>query len=205
MAKPVPRQASGWTNTQVYTAIVAVLVLGALAGYLLHSSSSSPSSSPAPAATGASLPANSGLGQMPTGNPEVSALQARVQANPRDVSALTALGNAYFDASQWPDAISAYTRALNEAPANPDVRTDMGVAYFYTGDPDRALKEFDHALKDDPKHAQTLFNVGIVKMQGKHDPKGALAAWQQLLQIDPQYADRAKVEMLMTQAKAQVK
>ena len=48
----------------------------------------------------------------------------------------------------------------------------MGIAYFYTGDADRALKEFDEALKVDPGHAQTLFNVGIVKMNGKNDPKG---------------------------------
>ena len=70
----------------------------------------------------------------------------------------------------------------------------MGIAYYYSGDADRALKEFDQALKDDPRHVQTLFNVGVVKMNGKNDPKGAIAAWESLLKIDPQYQDRAKVE-----------
>lgn len=204
MAKPSTNQSSGWTNTQVYTAIVVVLILGALGGYLVHNSNSSPASTAATAPAGGLPPASGNL-QAQALNSEVSSLEAKLQANPRDVSTLTALGNAYFDAGQWPNAVSYYTRSLNEAPKNPDVRTDLGISYFYSGDADHALKEFDQALKDDPRHVQTLFNVGIVKMQGKHDPKGALAAWEQLLKIEPQYPQRAQVEQLMSEAKAQIK
>jgi tetratricopeptide (TPR) repeat protein len=117
---------------------------------------------------------------------------------------LIELGNDYYDGGQWNDAITYYTRALNETPNNPDVRTDMGIAYFNIDDPDRALKEFDRALKDDPRHSQTLFNIGVVKMNGKNDPKGAIAAWESLLKIDPNYKDRAKVETMLAQAKAKV-
>jgi cytochrome c-type biogenesis protein CcmH/NrfG len=39
-------------------------------------------------------------------------------------------------------------------------------------------------------------------MTGKNDPKGAIAAWESLLKIDPEYKERAKVETLMAQAKA---
>ena len=115
------------------------------------------------------------------------------------------MGNIYFDVSQWPTAIEYYTRVLNETPNNADVRTNMGIAYFYSGDLDRALKEFDKALKADPRHAQTLFNVGIVKLNGKNDPKGAIVAWESLLKIDPAYRDRAKVEMLLAEARSKVK
>ena len=124
---------------------------------------------------------------------------------PRMSLHLTELGNIYYDASQWTSAIGYYTRALNETPKNPDVRTDMGIAYYYSGDADRALKEFDQALKDDPRHAQTLFNVGVVKMNGKNDPKGAIAAWESLLKIDPAYPDRPKVESMLAEARAKVK
>jgi cytochrome c-type biogenesis protein CcmH/NrfG len=132
-------------------------------------------------------------------------LLARLEANPKDVSTLTELGNIYFDASQWTTAIGYYTRSLNEAPKNPDVRTDMGIAYFYSGNADRALKEFDQALKDDPRHVQTLYNVGVVKKDGKHDVKGAIEAWEAVLRIDPQYRDRAKLESMLADAKAQAK
>jgi cytochrome c-type biogenesis protein CcmH/NrfG len=210
MKNITPKKTAGWTNVQIYTAIAMVLIVGGIGGYLLHSSgtpaeSSSPASSPAPT-TGSSLPPS-----MLTTAPgqaldsQVKPLLARLETNPKDVSALTELGNVYFDASQWATAIGYYTRSLNEFPKNPDVRTDMGIAYYYTGDADRALREFDQALKDDPRHAQTLFNVGVVKKEGKHDPKGAIAAWESLLKINPAYQERAKVETMLSEARAQAK
>lgn len=209
MKNLTPNKTAGWTNVQVYTAIAVVLVLGGIGGYLLHSSATPAESSSAASSSAISSPslppsAIAGVGQQAL-DTQTKPLLQRLDANPKDVPALTELGNIYFDASQWPTAIGYYTRALNETPKNPDVRTDMGIAYFYSGDADRALKEFDQALKDDPRHAQTLFNVGIVKMNGKNDPKGAIAAWESLLKIDPAYRDRAKVESLLAEAKSKVK
>jgi tetratricopeptide (TPR) repeat protein len=207
MKNQTPRKSASWTNTQVYTAIVVVLIVGGVGGYLLHSSGTPAESTAAPAAppSGASVPP-SAIASAPAQRLEVEAkpLLARLDANPKDVSALTELGNLYFDASQWAMAIGYYTRSLNEAPKNPDVRTDMGIAYYYTGDADRALKEFDQALKDDPRHVQTLFNVGVVKNSGKNDPKGAIAAWESLLKIDPAYPERTKVESMLIDARAKV-
>lgn len=206
MKNQTPNKTAGWTNTQVYTAIVVVLILGGIGGYLLHTSGTPAESSSATSISIPSLPPSglTGAAQPPL-EAQTKPLQKRLDANPKDVAALTELGNIYFDASQWPAAIDYYTRALNETPRNPDVRTDMGIAYFYSGNPDRALKEFDQALKDDPRHAQTLFNVGVVKMNGKNDPKGAIAAWESLLKIDPAYRDRAKVESLLAEARSKVK
>lgn len=204
MKNQTPSKAAGWTNTQVYTAIVVVLIVGGLGGYLLHSSGT-PAESSTAASTSTSLPPSTLTSGTPPIDAQVKPLLARLETNPKDISALTELGNVYFDASQWATAIGYYTRSLNEAPRNPDVRTDMGIAYYYSGDSDRALKEFDQALKDDPRHVQTLFNVGVVKMGGKNDPKGAIAAWESLLKADPAYRDRAKVDSLLTEARAKVK
>ena len=206
---PPKKKTAGWTNVQVYTAIAVVLVVGGIAGYLLHSSGtpseSSTATSPSATTTAANLPPSIASATEQMLDAEVKPLLQRLDTNPKDVSALTELGNIYFDASQWTSAIGYYTRALNETPKNPDVRTDMGIAYYYTGDADRALKEFDQALKDDPRHAQTLFNVGVVKMNGKNDPKGAIAAWESLLKIDPTYPDRPKVESMLAEARSKVK
>jgi cytochrome c-type biogenesis protein CcmH/NrfG len=195
------KNTSSWTNVQVYTAIAVVLVVGALAGYLLHNSGTPESSAPAPAST-ATIPSQAMPSPTQMLSTQAQPLLDRLQTNPKDVATLIQLGDMYYDAGQWNDAITYYTRALKETPANPDVRTDMGVAYFNSGNADQALKEFDRALKDDPKHAQTLFNVGVVKMTGKNDAKGAIVAWESLLKMDPEYKDRAKVETLLAQAKA---
>ncbi len=206
MKNQAPNKTAGWTNTQVYTAIVVVLILGGIGGYLLHTSGTPAESASTTSMSNQGLPPSAiASAAQQTLDAQTKPLQQRLDANPKDVAALVELGNIYFDGSQWPAAIDYYTRALNETPKNPDVRTDMGIAYFYSGNPDRALKEFDQALKDDPRHAQTLFNVGIVKMNGKNDPKGAIAAWESLLKIDPAYRDRAKVESLMAEAKSKVK
>jgi cytochrome c-type biogenesis protein CcmH/NrfG len=202
--KNQPAKTSGWTNTQVYTAIIVVLILGGLGGYLLKTSSSSPESSSL-SSSSSSLPPPGMPSQSQMLSTQAAPLQARLQANPKDTTALIELGNLYFDAQQFSDAIGYYTRALNENPNDPNVRTDMGIAYYYSGDPDRALKEFDRSLKTDPRHSQTLFNVGVVKLQGKNDPKGAIAAWEELLRIDPRYRDRARVESLLAEARTKAR
>jgi len=61
-------------------------------------------------------------------------------------------------------------------PKATDVRTDMATAYHFMGQTDRALEEYDQVLKVDSKHANALFNTGMVKWQDKQDMKGAVAA-----------------------------
>ena len=136
MKNLTPKKTAGWTNVQVYTAIAVVLVVGGIGGYLLHSSAT-PSESFQRGLLLARQPQPAAFDYRRTaadaGCPDQAAAAA-LDANPKDVSALTELGNIYFDASQWTTAIGYYTRALNETPKNPDVRTDMGIAYYYTGD-----------------------------------------------------------------------
>ncbi|MGA7400238.1 MAG: tetratricopeptide repeat protein, partial [Candidatus Sulfotelmatobacter sp.] len=70
---------------------------------------------------------------------------------------------------------------------------------YYNGDVDGALRQLQQSLHYDPKDANSLFNLGVIKWQGKQDAKGALTAWQELLKTNPQLsADRkAAVEKLM--------
>ena len=51
-----------------------------------------------------------------------------------------------------------------------------------------------------PLKADTLFNLGIVKWQGKKDGPGAVAAWKKLLETNPAYPDKEAVLQLMAQA-----
>ncbi len=89
------------------------------------------------------------------------------------------LGNLYFDAERYDDAIKWYSEALKLSPKDVDVSTDLGVSYYYTNQPDRALAQFDESLKIDPKHAKTLLNVGDrqgVRQAGSRRRRGGLAA-----------------------------
>jgi len=83
------------------------------------------------------------------------------------------------------------------------VRTDMGTAYWLMGDADRAIAEFKLALSYAPTNPNTLFNLGLVELQGKKDAASALDDWQKLLATNPSYEGRDKVEQMMAEAKKQ--
>jgi tetratricopeptide (TPR) repeat protein len=116
---------------------------------------------------------------------QVKALQTVAERETTNPAPRVQLGNLYFDAERYPDAIKWYADALKLAPNDVNVSTDLGVSYYYSNQPDKALEQFDRSLKLDPKHAKTLLNVGIVKAFGKQDLDGAVKAWQDVLKLAP--------------------
>ncbi len=129
--------------------------------------------------------AQTGSRAVPVDPERAKALESVAQQNPKDVQPRVQLGNLYFDAEQYPQAINWYEQAyaLNNRDAN--VSTDLGVAYYYTNQPDRAIKQFEHSLSIDPKHLKTLLNMGIVRAFGKQDLEGAAKAWEEVVAIAP--------------------
>ncbi len=81
----------------------------------------------------------------------------------------------------------------------------MATAYYFMGDPDHAITEFDEVLKQNPKHANALFDEGMVKWEGKGDITGAIVAWKKLLAGNPDYPKREQVENLIAKAEAHTK
>lgn len=115
----------------------------------------------------------------------VQAMRTVAEQNPKDPQPRVELGNMYFDAERYSDAITWYEDALRLNPADANVSTDLGVAYYYTNQPDKAVAQFEKSLTVDPKHTKTLLNMGIVKAFGKQDLNGAAAAWQQVVALAP--------------------
>ena len=114
---------------------------------------------------------------------QVTALKSVAEREASNAGPRVQLGNLYFDAERYDDAIKWYSEATRLAPTDVNVSTDLGVSYYYTNQPDKALEQFAHSLKLDPKHAKTLLNVGIVKAFGKQDLAGATQAWQDVLKL----------------------
>ena len=193
-----------WTSTQAYVFAAFCLVLGVALGYLFRGSASPAAKAIAPAS--ASIQ-QEGAQKASAAEMQAALVQAAeplleaVNKNPNDYDSLVQLGNLYYDAQQYPNAIQYYERALVIHPENPDVRTDMGTAYWYTGNADKAVEAMQASLKYRPGHPQTLFNLGWVRWQGKQDPKGAIDAWQQLLKSNPDYPQKQQVEQYIAKAK----
>ena len=64
-----------------------------------------------------------------------------------------------------------------------------------------ALAQYARSLSISPTHAQTLYNVGIVRADGIHDYPGAVAAWEKLLESSPAYPNAAAVRELLAEAR----
>jgi len=150
------------------------------------------------------------MNQMPTlddmkrmADKQAEPLLAKLKANPKDVDALNKTAITYKAAHQFKEAITYFQKALEIDPANVPIRTDMASCMYYTGDVDGALAELNKSLTYDPKHPGTLMNIGIIKWQGKNDIDGAIAAWQTLLKLNPNFPQKEVIEHLITEAKQQ--
>ncbi len=115
----------------------------------------------------------------------IASLEDETARNPQNTKAWVQLGNEYFDSGQHEKAIWAYQKSLELDPNNANVWTDMGVMYRRSGQPKEAITAFDKAIEVDPKHEPSRLNKGIVLLHDMQDFEGAIAAWEDLLAVNP--------------------
>ena len=169
---------------------IAGSLFGLIVGWILGSQQTISSTRvAAPAAVQqqqqATAPAGGTQQAAPLDENRVQAMRTAAEQSPSDPKPRVELGNIFFDAERYNDAITWYEAALKINPSDPNVSTDLGVAYYYTNQPDKAVAQFERSLSVDPKHTKTLLNLGIVKAFGKQDLDGAAAAWQQVVALAP--------------------
>ncbi len=170
---------------------ISGVFFGFLVGWIMFGSQQS--AGVAPPAAAASQQAASQTPQAPPVFDEsrAAALKATAERNPSDAETRVQLGNLYFDAERYDEAVRWYDAALEVDPRNVNASTDLGIAYYYSNQPDRALAQFDRSLAIDPKHSKTLLNIGIVRAFGKQDLAGAEQAWQRVLDLAPDSPEAA--------------
>lgn len=178
---------------------IAGMLFGVIVGYMLGVSQRETASIPVAASpAAATAPATLANEQ------ELQSYRTILASDPKNVRANVELANRLYDAGRYAEAIPFYQQAFAGDSKNVNVSTDLATALFYAGRPDEALAQFDTSLAIDPKHGQTLFNLGIVRRDGKSDPKGAIAAWERLLGAVPDYADAGKVRTMIAELKSRV-
>jgi tetratricopeptide (TPR) repeat protein len=161
---------------------------GLLVGWIIGSQQGRTATPPAdgPAASAQqSSPAPRQRAAAPLDEGRATTLAKQAGENPRDAGVRIELGNVYFDAERFEDAVKWYEQALAIDPKNVNASTDLGIGYYYLNQPDRALSQFERSLAIDPLHTKTLLNIGIVRAYGKDDLDGAARAWQRVVEIAP--------------------
>ena len=174
---------------------VAGIFFGVIVGWIIGSQQAvAPAQAPAAATAPAATPAQAAPAFDET---RASALKATAARSPSDAETRVQLGNLYFDAERYDEAIRWYEDALRVEPRNVNASTDLGVAYYYSNQPDRALAQFDKSLAIDPRHSKTLLNIGIVRAFAKQDLDGAEKVWQRVVALAPDSPEAGVAKKLL--------
>ena len=193
---------------QVYFMAALCLGAGLGVGYLLRNSQPAlPAQPNAPrlATTATAKPAGHHLSleeMRQMADKQAAPLLEKLKSNPNDSSLLVQVGAIYHTTHRFKEAADYYNRALQSDPKNVSVRTKLASSLYRNGDIDGAIAQLNRALKDQPSDANALFNLGMIKLQGKGDAKGALAMWQRLLKTNPQLSPDRKATVLKLMADA---
>lgn len=190
--------------SQVYGMAAVCLVVGLGLGYLARGSQ--PPVSPAQAvarAEGPSLPASpTGAGHAPTlselkslADRQAAPLLEKLKGDPNNSSLLVQTGGIYHSRHQFKEAAAYYGKAVQADPKNVPLRSKLATSLYRSGDVDGAIAQLNQALSYDPGDANSLFNLGLIRLQGKGDGKGAVAAWQRLLKSNPHLSEDRKAEV----------
>jgi len=179
---------------------IVALVAGLIIGWMVWQKSSSSPPTVAPAPVPGSMP-------MVDSQQRIDRIKAIVASEPNNRQAWVALGNEYFDADRPMESIDAYQRALDLNANDPNVLTDQGVMFRRLGWFDRAIDNFSKASQIDPRHANSLFNLGIVYRYDVKDFAKATDTWNKFLVMNPTGpgADRARQELEFLQSHPPVK
>jgi cytochrome c-type biogenesis protein CcmH/NrfG len=146
---------------------------------------------------GGKMPSLEALKQM--ADKQAAPLLKQLKSDPKNSDVLVKVGAIYHTTHQFKEAAVYYGRAVQVDPKNVATRTKLASSLYRGGDVDGALEQLNRALTYDPKDANALFDLGMIRLQGKQDGNGALTAWRRLLKSNPQMSSdrRATVEKLM--------
>jgi tetratricopeptide (TPR) repeat protein len=188
-------------DEQKYSWIVyaaCALLVGGLGGYIIAIAAARPGAAPVQAAATTTAPA---AATPLVDEGELKAFRDILARDPKNLQAAVSAGNLLYDAHRYVEAIPFYQQAFALNGSDVNVSTDLGTALWYAGRPEDALAQYERSLRISPTHAQTLYNVGIVRADGTHDYPGAVAAWERLLQTSPAYPNAAAVRELLAEAR----
>lgn len=194
--------------TRAYGLAACCLALGLGAGYLARALRMPASRN---AATVSAVPAGMGRGHALSledlkqmADRQAAPLLEKLKADPNNSTLLVQVGTIYHTSHQFTAAAAYYGRAVKADPADLSIRTKYAASLYRGGDVDGALEQLNVALRLSPTDANSLFNLGLIRWEGKQDAAGALAAWRKLLESNPQLSPerKAAVQQLMTQVQA---
>ncbi len=194
-------------RSHVYAMAVICLIAGLGIGYVLRTSVIAAPPAPHAAAAvpspHAAMPPGHALEQWKQLSDQKAApLLEKLKSSPNDASLLAEIAALYHTTHRFKEAVDYYNRAVHIDPKNVALRTKLASSLYRNGDVDSAIAQLNTALTYDPKNANALYDLGMIKLQGKGDSKGAVAAWRLLLKTNPDLSPDRRAMVMKVMASA---
>jgi tetratricopeptide (TPR) repeat protein len=118
----------------------------------------------------------------------IADLEARAVANPEDVGALRALGQAYLQARSAAKAIETLEKARSLDSENDHVWLLLGYAYAQAGRDENAIEAFNAYLDENPNDTTTLNMIGYTYL-GRGEAETAIPYFERYAEVAPDEAN----------------
>jgi choline-sulfatase len=122
-----------------------------------------------------------------SGAEAIDMLQRVVKEDPNVIDGWFMLGNEYFKAGKFPEAVAQFKRALDLKPDYDLAIINMANSYRRMGQDDAALAGYERYVSVDPKNAYVRYQIGEIYLD-RHDSARAESEFAQALAIDPKLA-----------------
>jgi cytochrome c-type biogenesis protein CcmH len=132
------------------------------------------------------------------GRPQIEAmvqkLSDRLEKNPEDVEGWKMLGKSYTVLGRFPEAVTAYSKAVMRAPRDPQLLADLADALAMArgekmrGEPEELVLR---ALQLDPKNLKALALAGSAAYE-RNDFRAATRYWERMLPLVPGSSEDAR-------------
>jgi tetratricopeptide (TPR) repeat protein len=111
----------------------------------------------------------------------------RVEANPKDIFALTMRGGAWLDKKEPDKAISDFDACIRLNPNDSTSFNNRGVAWRDKKDYDKAIADYSEAIRLVPKNVVAHVNRGVAwRLKNEYD--NAIKDYDEATRLDPRYA-----------------
>ena len=114
----------------------------------------------------------------------VTQLKAAIKHNPFDPKLYVALGLAYWDANDSPQALEAFQQAVKLGPNSAEAHNWLGVALMEKSDLPGAIAELRKAVALDPKYTRAYANLGSA-LSTSGDLSEAVEVFKKDLALEP--------------------
>jgi tetratricopeptide (TPR) repeat protein len=114
--------------------------------------------------------------------------QRWLEAGTPAVTLLMSRGLRDLQSEQNDDAVDVFTDAITLDPNLAEAYHQRAIARYHAGDTPGAIRDIEETLQHEPRDFAALRTLAEISA-AREDWKGAYAAWQKLLEIDPKTRD----------------